>query len=448
VPHPILAAVTGIISLIAAAITASAAISTSWREALRVAEPLSGGGGLQQVEFRVARPIAIEVRGFVGPLDRLSIVDIGGETVWSVAEGVAPAEKNGRDTDRRSYAQGVSLLPGRYRFLCAVNTALPLAGQIPDDLHLAKRPRPAAHCELSLFVPSDQLDAIATSPMVSRAAAPGEIRLAPLGVNAFVRARFRMRATTLVVIRALGEANAAQRDLADRSWLVDLTSRSLLWSMEPDQTVPAGGARKNRLQVAQLRLEAGDYELVAVTDDSHSFGSWNAMPPDTPDEWGVSLQAPPESWSDAVSRERIIVRLVEPRDDDSLEATVRVGRPTRIRVYALGEWSGAVGQWADHGWIDDVATGAPAWRMRYESSRDAGGSSKNRFADESLVLGAGTYRVRYVTDDSHSSWKWNQAPPADPQSWGITLSTFEDHGDWEVLEPGFARVAERAAPGR
>jgi hypothetical protein len=39
-----------------------------------------------------------------------------------------------------------------------------------------------------------------------------------------------------------------------------------------------------------------------------------------------------------------------------------------------------------------------------------------------LTLDKGTYVVYFVTDDSHSAEDWNDTPPFDPLSWGITLS--------------------------
>jgi hypothetical protein len=59
--------------------------------------------------------------------------------------------------------------------------------------------------------------------------------------------------------------------------------------------------------------------------------------------------------------------------------------------------------------------------MKPERTKPAGGAKKNRLARERLVLPAGTYEAWYVTDDSHHWSAWNQPPPRDPGSWGMTV---------------------------
>jgi hypothetical protein len=36
-------------------------------------------------------------------------------------------------------------------------------------------------------------------------------------------------------------------------------------------------------------LPAGEYILRFESDDSHSYGDWNADPPDDPEAWGVTV---------------------------------------------------------------------------------------------------------------------------------------------------------------
>ena len=51
----------------------------------------------------------------------------------------------------------------------------------------------------------------------------------------------------------------------------------------------AGGATKNRRFDGVIRLPAGSYVLRYETDGSHSFGDWNAAPPDDPESWGITV---------------------------------------------------------------------------------------------------------------------------------------------------------------
>jgi hypothetical protein len=54
-------------------------------------------------------------------------------------------------------------------------------------------------------------------------------------------------------------------------------------------TEHAGGANKNRRFDGVIRLPAGNYVLRYATDGSHSFGDWNAAPPDDPEAYGITV---------------------------------------------------------------------------------------------------------------------------------------------------------------
>ncbi len=76
----------------------------------------------------------------------------------------------------------------------------------------------------------------------------------------------------------------------------------------------------------------------------------------------------------------------------------------------------------DYGWIEDASTGKVVWEMTYRMTEHAGGARKNRVYDGMIVLPAGKYTVFYETDGSHAFNDWNDDPPDDPTSWGITVS--------------------------
>ena len=59
--------------------------------------------------------------------------------------------------------------------------------------------------------------------------------------------------------------------------------------MTYENSVPAGGAQKNRKAVKVLILEPGTYVLHYESDGSHSFEHWNARAPDNQERWGVAL---------------------------------------------------------------------------------------------------------------------------------------------------------------
>jgi hypothetical protein len=90
-----------------------------------------------------------------------------------------------------------------------------------------------------------------------------------------------------VRIYALGEGSGDE--MFDYAWIADSESGRRVWEMKFEDTEHAGGAEKNRVFDGTIRLARGDYELVYRSDDSHSFGEWNAPAPRDFTNWGVTL---------------------------------------------------------------------------------------------------------------------------------------------------------------
>jgi hypothetical protein len=107
------------------------------------------------------------------------------------------------------------------------------------------------------------------------------------------------------------------------------------------------------------------------------------------------------------------------RDDVFEEKVLQISQPVRLKIYALGE-ARDDGNY-DYGWIMDLKTREKVWEFNYRKSAHAGGARKNRFAEEVISLAPGSYKVVFVTDDSHSYRRWNSAPPHDPSFWGLTV---------------------------
>jgi len=102
-----------------------------------------------------------------------------------------------------------------------------------------------------------------------------------------VRKEFSLDRDTDLRIYALGEGSGG--DMVDFGWIEDAKSRRRVWEMTYAATEHAGGAKKNRKFEGVIRLPAGDYVLRYETDSSHSFGDWNAAPPDDPEAWGITV---------------------------------------------------------------------------------------------------------------------------------------------------------------
>lgn len=74
----------------------------------------------------------------------------------------------------------------------------------------------------------------------------------------------------------------------------------------------------------------------------------------------------------------------------------------------------------DYGWIENEK-GDVVWKMEMNKTKNAGGALKNRMCDTSILIKKGDYKLRYVTDESHSPKYWDAAEPEEP-FYGIKLS--------------------------
>jgi hypothetical protein len=250
------------------------------------------------------------------------------------------------------------------------------------------------------------------------------VALTHVGNDASRKQGFTLTRAMDVRIYALGEGRSGR--MFDYGWITGAGSRDRVWTMNYDNTVPAGGDRKNRLVDTTIHLEKGSYIVHYVSDDSHSADEWNAAAPPDGRRWGItvlSAQGPLDRAAvmpyDEKSDPSILAQLTEIRDDDQVRKPFALDRETDIRVYAIGEGSG--GDMVDYGWIEDAKTGRRVWEMTYRTTEHAGGASKNRRFDGVIRLPAGNYVLRYETDGSHSFGNWNAAPPDDPEAWGITV---------------------------
>ena len=163
---------------------------------------------------------------------------------------------------------------------------------VTDDSHAfgdwnAAAPSDAQHWGITLLAARGPLDKSAVTENAERED-PGVVaQLVGLRDDENARRKFTLDRESQLRIYALGEGSG--RDLADYGWIEDARSGKRVWEMTYRTTEPAGGASKNRRFTGVITLPAGEYVLRFETDGSHSFGSWNANPPDEPDMWGITL---------------------------------------------------------------------------------------------------------------------------------------------------------------
>lgn len=250
---------------------------------------------------------------------------------------------------------------------------------------------------------------------------------------------FILQRSADVEIYALGELG--RETGYDYGWIVDTETGRRVWRFTWEGSEPAGGADKNRRVRERLKLPAGRYAAVYVTDGSHSPQRWNAPPPHDPAFWGLTISVPdpvqraaaaPFDYS-VLPGEEPLIALDRVGSGVLSEAAFSLAAPAAVRVWAVGEGSG--GEMHDRGWIADER-GRKVWAMEYGRTEHAGGGRKNRLADEVVKLAPGSYRMVYVTDGSHAWGDWNDDPPFAPEAWGMALF---------ATDPGFDRSAFRRA---
>ena len=252
------------------------------------------------------------------------------------------------------------------------------------------------------------------------------VQLTMLGNSETRNACFSLKAPARVHVYAIGERANFRRQMADYGWIINANTREKVWTMEVDNTEPAGGASKNRMVDEVISLPKGTYTVYYQTDDSHAYNDWNSAPPFDPEHWGITVYGEGENFNMHNVEKGInpktagtIAQIVRVEDDARMSQTFALEKPTRIRIYAIGE--GQNNEMFDYGYIEAGSTGKIIWQMTYSMTFHAGGGRKNRMVNTTILLDKGEYRLHYVSDDSHSFNHWNTDPPDDPTMWGITL---------------------------
>ncbi|MCW8848945.1 MAG: triple tyrosine motif-containing protein, partial [Melioribacteraceae bacterium] len=91
-----------------------------------------------------------------------------------------------------------------------------------------------------------------------------------------------------------------------------------------------------------------------------------------------------------------------------------------VIIYSVGEGLPAWGM-VDYGWLESD-NGDTLWTGgEFRNSFHASGGMKNRIKIGTLSLKAGRYKLRYKSDDSHSTVSYNDAPPQDSAYWGAQI---------------------------
>ncbi len=241
--------------------------------------------------------------------------------------------------------------------------------------------------------------------------------------QAFTESEFSLKDKIRVNIHAIGEGYKGK--MYDYGMLLNRDTHKKIWEMREIDTEYAGGAVKNRLDRKKITLNPGNYVAYFKSDGNHSLEKWNANPPYDPLSWGVSIKVDDKEYNPEsiikvpYKKKEPFLQFTQTGDDERLKKNFTLESSSWIKIWAIGE--GRRNEMADYGWIKNANTGKTVWKMEYDKTEHAGGSSKNREFLGSIYLDKGTYTVYFRTDDSHSYEEWNSRPPDSPKNWGISL---------------------------
>ena len=298
------------------------------------------------------------------------------------------------------------------------------------------------------------------------AGADGVVAIEGVGVDRLEHGAFRLDAPAVLAVDAAGSFEevgtpASDTTLAALAWVVRRADGAVVWRMRPPR--PGRGTFASVQET--VRLPAGTYDAYFA-----SLGDPLARAPapgggSLAERLRTALNRSGRAWRGDAGRWRLVVRALEGgaaervssdpgdgadrpdssvvwharsvRSRDRREGLFEVAEPSRVRVSALVEV--ADGVLADSAYVVRLGTRDTVWAARPGRTAWAGGSLKNRLAQDEVALAPGLYHAVYVTDRDHAYGSWTANPPWAPWQWGM-----EVRGGAAVrpLDPGALRLPE------
>ncbi|MGH7493661.1 MAG: hypothetical protein ACREOO_14890 [bacterium] len=258
-----------------------------------------------------------------------------------------------------------------------------------------------------------------------------------------------------IKIQATGVHFKKRRDemILGTTWILNSKSREVVWQFAPElpgneRTVDA------QTQEATLKLSPGAYEVYyACYPYFHNDNDWSASSSvgkffsggfgdlfrrgfdrdeyeHLYEDFGVTVKGNGKKLDrgeimrnqEAVYSGAVIAARAD-EDNVYFKQGFELEKPLELQIAAVGE--ARKDDDFDYGWIVNLDTRAKAWKFTYRDSEHAGGAEKNRRVSETISLPAGKFAAIFVTDDSHSPYKWNSPPPYDPAAWGMAIRVAE-----------------------
>lgn len=215
-------------------------------------------------------------------VDYGGIREVGtGKLVWSMTD---------RNTDHAGGGEKNRMFDGHVTLPAGTYTAF----YVTDDSHSFRDwntspPYDQDHYGLSVYPTEETRKAALELIDVDDLAGDSNIlaRITRVRDDAKVLESFTLDKESRVHIYAIGEGTGGR--MYDYAYIVDVNSGKDVWEMTFRRTDHAGGASKNRVFADDVLLPAGEYNVVYVSDGSHSFNDWNSAPPNDPINWGITV---------------------------------------------------------------------------------------------------------------------------------------------------------------
>ena len=103
-----------------------------------------------------------------------------------------------------------------------------------------------------------------------------------------LKKEFSIQKTTDVMIVSAGEG-ILPFDMVDYGWLQNSKGDTVWTAKDYFKSFYLSGTFKNRIKAGLLTLKKGNYVLRYISDDSHSYGKWNAEAPIDSTLWGIQV---------------------------------------------------------------------------------------------------------------------------------------------------------------
>ena len=277
-------------------------------------------------------------------------------------------------------------------------------------------------CFVSLKQPDGRKVFKTTSQTPSSAC---EVNLRGMGDNARETQTFWLSKSEDIEIIGTGEWGGYNKHFYDYGWVENALSGEPVWVMDIKHSKHAGGTSRNMISRIRVELGPGYYTAGFRSDGSHAVGSWNAMPPSIPDNWGLCVRSRKSAGLklvdiEDVDRSDILVSMLRIGDDENRKSEFQLKETSKLHIHALGE--GRSSGMYDYGRIVDLESGREVWVMDWDECRHAGGTKRNMLYDGVITLPAGRYQAIYTSDDSHSFAGWNSPYPKEAFRYGMVIT--------------------------